>query len=80
MRHIVKVQPLTPEISEKIAKIELAMAAADAEAAKFHKLYRNTIDTLCKAVDPDYEKNQKDSTAMYSAEVKDNCLVITQDR
>lgn len=79
MRQILKVQPLSQEIVEKISKLELSMAAARAEAAKLETLFRQTVDSLCKVYDPNYDRNSKDQSCLYAAEVKDGCLVITKD-
>lgn len=79
MRQIFKVQPLPIEIVAKVSKLEVSMAAAQAEAAKLEKLYRETINSLCKIYDPNYEANSKSSVSLYAAEIKDGCLVITKD-
>lgn len=79
MRQILIVQPLTQATADQVAKIEISMAAARAEAAKFEKLYRATIDALCKAFDPNYKLNSTDPSSLYSAEVKNGCIVIMKD-
>lgn len=79
MRQILKVQPLPPEMVVKISKLELAMASAQAEAAKLEAVFRKTIDNLCELYDPQYKQNCADQSSLYSAQIKDGCLVITKD-
>jgi hypothetical protein len=79
MRQIVKVQPLPPDMVSKIAKLEVSMAAAHAEAAKFVKLYNDSIRQLCEVYDPNYKAHSTAPESYYAGEIKDGCLVITKD-
>lgn len=77
MRHIIRVAPLHPSEAALMAEAEKNLGISRAVYEGRQKEYLAALEGLKKKYDPKFAENSKSQIHKYSAQVIDNCVVIS---
>lgn len=77
MKHIIHVSPLTPIEAAQMVEREKALGMSRAAWEQRQKEYLDALETLKKKYDAKYVEHTKQTMTRYSAQVVNNCIVIS---
>jgi hypothetical protein len=77
MKQIVTVSPLSPAEVAQMAEAEKNLGISRVVHESRQREYFAVLEALKKRYDKDYEKNSKQQINKYSAQVVNNCVVIS---